>query len=112
MFAVLPDSQGNRIRQIISQTKDQSVLDLIDKKLSKAPPSTPTLLHKLVYKNPEDIKPLITRMKKEWPSLIMPQIYNLESQTPLKLAKVLRHKRVIGWLLDLLKDYPFGYCQF
>ena len=76
------------------------------------PPSTPTLLHKLTMKNPEEIKPLIERMNVEWPTLVIPHIYNQEGQTPLKLAHRYRHRRVIGWLLDLLKNYPFGYCQF
>ena len=85
---------------------------MIEANLAKAPASTPTLLHKLTMKNPEQIKPLLTRMKREWPTLVIPHIYNLEGQTPLKLAHTLRHRRVIGWLLDMLKDYPFGYCQY
>ena len=51
-------------------------------------------------------------MKTEWPSLWIPHVYNQEGQTPLKIAHMHRHRRVIGWLLELLRDYPFGYCQY
>ena len=51
-------------------------------------------------------------MKKEWPQLAIPHVHNYEGETPIKLAQKLRHRRVIGWLLDMLKDYPFGYCQY
>ena len=72
----------------------------------------PTLLHKLIMKNPEAVKPLITRMKKEWPKLWIPHVSNNNGLTPLKLAYDQNHRRVLGWLLDHLKDYPFGYGQF
>ena len=85
---------------------------VIEEKLKNAPNSTPTLLHKLTMKNPNEIKPLIERMSKEWPTLVIPHIYNIEGETPLKLAHEYRHRRVIGWLLDMLKTYPFGYCQY
>ena len=74
--------------------------------------STPTLLHKLTWKFPEQVKPLIQRMGTEWPQLYIPHINNQEGHTPLRLASDLRHRRVMGWLLDLLKGYPFGYCQY
>ena len=51
-------------------------------------------------------------MKKEWPKLVMPHVHNQEGQTPLKLAHLTHHRRAIGWLLDMLKDYPTGYCQY
>lgn len=76
-FAVLPDSQGNRIRAVLAQQKDQKLIDMINQKLKQAPPSSPTLLHKLTMKRPEEIKPLISRMRAEWPTLVMPHIYNL-----------------------------------
>ena len=85
-FTILPDSQGTRIRAILEQQRDPKVIKLIEANLAKAPASTPTLLHKLTMKNPEQIKPLISRMKREWPTLVIPHIYNLEGQTPLKLA--------------------------
>ena len=96
----------------MSFEKDPNTIQIIKDKLKDAPPSTPTLLHKLVMKNPEAIKELIARMKKDWPSLVIPHIYNQEEQTPLKLSHEFHHRRVSGWLLDILKDYPFGYCQY
>lgn len=74
--------------------------------------SSPTLLHKLTMKNPEQMKPLIERMNKEWPHLVIPHVYNYEGLTPIKVAQNLHNRRVIGWLLDMLKNYPFGYCQY
>ena len=66
-FTIIPDSQGNRIRQAIASIKDLDQVEKINEKLKNAPPSTPTLLHKLTVKNPEEIKPLIARMRYEWP---------------------------------------------
>ena len=30
----------------------------------------------------------------------------------MKLAHLTYHRRAIGWYLDMLKDYPMGYCQY
>ena len=75
-FAILPDSQGNRIRKVLAKISDTDLIDQVNEKLKSAPPSSPTLLHKLTIKNSEAIKPLIARMRKEWPSLSIPHIYN------------------------------------
>ena len=85
---------------------------MIKERMQNAPPSTPTFIHKLIMKNPDALKPLLARMSREWPSIVIPLVYNNEGMTPLKLAHVLKHRRVIGWLIDLLKNYPFSYCQF
>lgn len=43
---------------------------------------------------------------------MIPHVYNYEGLTPIKVAHKLHNRRVIGWLLDMLKNYPFGYCQY
>ena len=30
----------------------------------------------------------------------------------MKLAQLTYHRRAIGWFLDMLKEYPMGYCQY
>ena len=40
----------------------------------------------MTAKKPEEIKPIIERMNKEWPNLVLPHIYNFEGDTPIKLA--------------------------
>ncbi len=108
-FSILPDSMGDRARYTKMKTKDPVLKAQLTKALEESQ-STPTLLHKLTLRNPDEIKPLLERMNTEWPSLVIPQIYNQEGETPLKTAQKNKHRRVVGWLLDSLKKYPFGYC--
>ena len=63
-------------------------------------------------KNPEQIKPLIERMSTDWPKLYIPHINNMEGQSPIQVAHHHSHRRVLGWFLDMLSKYPFGYCQY
>ena len=51
-------------------------------------------------------------MRYEWPYLVIPHVHNQEGLTPMKLAQITYHRRAIGWYLDMLKDYPMGYCQY
>ena len=90
-------------------TKDRNLQTQILNRAHKANASCPTLLHKLTLKHPEAVKELIYRMNLEWPTMVIPHVQNSEGITPLKLADQKRQRRVIGWLLDHLKDYPFGY---
>ena len=89
----------------------QTSPEVVEQLLLDKPPNYETLLHKMTARNPESIKPLISRMNKEWPTCIIPHICNSDGITPLKLAYQKRHRLVVGWLLDHLKNYPFGYCQ-
>lgn len=74
-FTILPDSMGDRARYTYSKTKDPELKAKLNRALDKST-STPTLLHKLTQRNPDEIKPLIERMSKEWPTLVIPHIYN------------------------------------
>ena len=66
----------------------------------------------MTARNPEAIKSLLTRMRYEWPRLIIPHVRDSKGITPLKLAFERKHRRVVGWLLDHLKDYPHSYCTY
>ena len=102
---------GDRARYTEKKIKDPVQKAKLIKALEGSQ-STPTLLHKLTMRNPDEIKPLLERMSAEWPSLVIPHVYNLEGETPLYTAHKNKHRRVVGWLLDMLKKYPFGYCQY
>jgi len=69
-----------------------------------------TLLHLATNSNPEAIKTLLARMKKEWPSVTVPILENSEGLTPLRLAFMKKDRRIVGGLLDHMKDYPIGFC--
>lgn len=51
---------------------------MIKDRLENAPPSSPTFMHKIIMKNPDAMKPLLARMTREWPNLVIPLIYNNE----------------------------------
>jgi len=51
-------------------------------------------------------------MSKEWNKLHIPHINNYEGNSPIVVAHQNHNRRVLGWYLDMLSKYPFGYCQY
>ena len=105
-YCILPNSYESRLLELRRQCPEK-----VDELLAKKPYNLETLLHKMTHRNPTAIKQLLSRMRKEWPRLVLPHISNSDGVTPLKLAHETHHRMVVGQLLDHLKDYPVGYCD-
>jgi hypothetical protein len=83
-FSLLPHVVLDRLRRAYKQNKSLKEIKAKIKDIYNNNFHHSTLLHKLIDRNPEAVKSVITIMKKFWPKLWIPHVANNKGITPLK----------------------------